>query len=128
MSRYDLRMRRQCYFEMEPMSGAGYDIDEMREQAKYELDRMEHAVRLALNYYQMRPLQVEEKADMREYILSRAQSNYSRSGGDKSEYTIQILVRCIPQSEIDRCIEEKIKMPTMMMSQFLSEMEIEEED
>lgn len=118
--RYSSRMRRGGWSrggsskKEEPMSGAGYDIEKTLMEEDERWKKLEHAVALAVNYYQMRPIDHDYRFDATEIIKDRAMSNYARITGGEDDYSIVMLIRALPRTDIDACVQppsQKMMMP-----------------
>ena len=117
--RYSSRLRRGRWTrggasKKEALSGAGYDIEKTQVEEEERWKQLEHAVALAVNYYQMRPVDNEYSKDITGIISDRARKNYARiSGGADEDYSIIMMLRGLPRSDIDSCIlPPQMKMPT----------------
>ena len=119
--RYSSRMRRGRWTrggsskKDAPMSGAGYDIEKVQTEEEERWKKLEHAVALAVNYFQMRPVNNEYAVDITGIIAERARSNFRRATGlnDDYDYSITMILRAIPRSNIDACVlPPQMKMPT----------------
>ena len=90
---------------------------EEKEKAKEEEDerwrKLEHAIALAVNYFQMNPVDNEYSKEIIEIIADRARKNYKRSTGREDDFTIKTNLRSLPRSNIESCIlPPKLKTPS----------------
>lgn len=109
MSTYNLRTRRQHTPEpTEPMTGAGYDIEEEERHQEERWATLEHAVQLSLNYFKRNPLPAEHADLVRASVLARAHQNHRRAGGDKDDYTVNLYVNSISHSKLSECVQPPV--------------------
>lgn len=116
----------------EPMSGPGYDMEEEQRRCEVHYASMEHAVALAVRYYQRSPVPYTCRHDILGILTIRAQANMKRLNVG-SNAMAQLMVHALPLHVIDECVMapepsvEELKTEQVAIAQALEEEESESE-
>ena len=85
------------------MSGPGYDMEEEQRRSDVHYASMEHAVALAVRYYQRSPVPHTCRHDILGILTIRAQANMKRMKVG-SDAMAQLMVHAIPLDVIAECV------------------------
>ena len=110
--------------KQEALSGAGYDIEKYREEEEERWRQLNHAISLAVNYYQMRPVDNKYSKEVGGIITERAKKHYKRITGRDDDYIITMMMRTVSRGDIESCVlppERKISMPTFSVDTFMTD-------
>lgn len=107
MRTYKLRTRRSYHDTMttaEPMSGAGFNMEDETRRTELRWAEIQHAIQLSLNYFKRYPVAIEHAKNVISFVKARALTNYKRIGGDEADYMLTLCVHSIPQETFSECI------------------------